>query len=111
MFACLGVRLLQESGLPSTTHFKLISKFADGTSLIECSPLTGRTNQIRAHLWQLDLPIVGDPIYLQNRQLGASKTLALGEDPLCLHAAEIEFTHPISKATVHYTSRLPEWAT
>ena len=105
-----GVRLPDESGLPSSTHFKLISICTDGTSLIECTPLTGRTNQIRAHLWELNLPIVGDPIYLQYRQIGASKTLSLNDPPLCLHAAEIEFTHPVSKKRVTFAAELPVWA-
>eukprot|EP00928_Gymnodinium_smaydae_P072112 TRINITY_DN55532_c0_g1_i1.p1 TRINITY_DN55532_c0_g1~~TRINITY_DN55532_c0_g1_i1.p1 ORF type:complete len:484 (-),score=77.15 TRINITY_DN55532_c0_g1_i1:22-1473(-) len=33
------------------------------TSLVRCSPLTGRTHQIRIHLQQLGFPIANDPCY------------------------------------------------
>ncbi len=33
------------------------------TSLVECRPLTGRTHQLRAHLWWLGHPIANDPCY------------------------------------------------
>ena len=105
-----GVRLPIASGLPSITRFKLIRTLNDGTSLIECTPLTGRTNQIRAHLWKLDLPIVGEAIYLRNQQIGASMTLSTTDAPLCLHAASIEFTHPVTKERVKFNGKTPAWA-
>ncbi len=33
------------------------------SSLIECFPITGRTHQIRVHLYHIGYPIIGDPIY------------------------------------------------
>lgn len=35
----------------------------NGTSLVKCIPITGRTHQIRLHLKHAGLPIVDDPIY------------------------------------------------
>ncbi|HTN04836.1 MAG TPA: pseudouridine synthase, partial [Planctomycetaceae bacterium] len=63
-----------------------------------------------AHLWQLGLPIVGDPIYRREGQLGASQTLAVGDPPLCLHAAAIEFVHPSTGVRVRYEAKRPDWA-
>ena len=41
----------------------MVERSGDGTALLEAEPFTGRTNQIRAHLWQLGHPVVGDKIY------------------------------------------------
>ncbi len=93
-----GVRLPSDDGVPASTRFCVLRTFDDGTSLLEITPLTGRTNQIRVHLWSLLLPIVGDPIYLRNQQLGPSQTLSLTDQQLCLQATAIEFSHPLSGA-------------
>ena len=65
-----GVRLIDKDGLPASTEFKVLNRYDDATTLIECVPLTGRTNQIRLHLWSLGLPIVNDPSYLPESQIG-----------------------------------------
>jgi RluA family pseudouridine synthase len=104
-----GVRLPDDDGLPSSTLFRLARAYDDGTSLLEVTPLSGRTNQIRAHLWQLGLPIVGDPIYLRDRKVGEPKSLSLTDAPLCLHAAAIEFLHPTTGQRVRYESGSPDW--
>jgi UPF0176 protein len=100
-----------ESGLPSRTEFRVLHRFSDGTTLLEANPLTGRTNQIRVHLWRLGLPICGDPVYLtEGRMAPETQTLDLAAPPLCLHASAIEFTHPISRVRVKFTAAAPAWA-
>jgi 23S rRNA-/tRNA-specific pseudouridylate synthase len=96
-------------GLPAKTEFLLLRRDSDGTSLVAARPLTGRTNQIRAHLWHLGHPIVGDPVYLKNAQLGSSQTLHPFDPPMCLHAHRLEFCHPIEKTRVHFESPAPVW--
>ena len=59
-----GVFYVADSGKESLTKFKKI--FYDepsNTSVVEASPVTGRTHQIRVHLSYLKFPIANDPIY------------------------------------------------
>jgi len=99
-----------ENGLAARTEFRALQRFADGTNLLEARPLTGRTNQIRVHLWHLGLPVCGDAIYLAGHQLGRTQTLAVGDPPLCLHAARVKFLHPLSLEPIEFTAPLPAWA-
>ena len=56
-----------------------------GGQWIEAEPVTGRTHQIRVHAAESGIPILGDALYG-----GAAATR------LCLHAAELEFKHPVT---------------
>lgn len=49
-------------GKPAQTSYKVVGT-ADGCSLLELTPLTGRTHQLRVHLKQIGHPIVGDTLY------------------------------------------------
>ena len=104
-----GSRVTDEAGLPARTLFRVLRRLPDGTSLLEARPLTGRTNQIRVHLWHLGLPIVGDPVYLRGNELGDAQTLPLGAAPLCLHASRIRFRHPLRKTLCEFTAPPPAW--
>ena len=99
-----------ENGLPAHTGFRMLRRFADGTNLLEARPLTGRTNQIRVHLWHLGVPVCGDAIYLPGRQLGRTQTLAVDDPPLCLQAARVRCIHPLTWEPVEFNAPLPAWA-
>ena len=99
-----------ENGLAARTDFCVLQRFNDGTSLLEARPLTGRTNQIRVHLWHSGFPVCGDAIYLPGQQLGRTQTMAVTDPPLCLHAARLNFLHPLSLKPVEFTAPLPAWA-
>ncbi|MES2475438.1 MAG: sulfurtransferase [Verrucomicrobiota bacterium] len=107
----LGTREIDEvDGLPSRTDFQVIERCADGTSLLEARLGTGRTNQIRVHLWQLGLPVVGDPAYLADGLTGDTQTLDLTSPPLQLHAWKLKFRHPRSDEAIEFEAPLPDWA-
>jgi UPF0176 protein len=106
----LGSRIVDpETGLPARTDFRVLQRFADGTTLMEARPLTGRTNQIRVHLWHLGFPVCGDPTYWPEGRLGDSQTLEVDAPPLCLHASSLTIVHPVSRKKVQFTAPQPAW--
>lgn len=107
----LGSREIdEESGLPSRTEFHVLERFEDGTALLEVNPLTGRTNQIRVHLWLLGWPICGDQVYLPDQTIGTTQTQPIDAEPLCLMSRSIKFTHPLKRERVEFSTELPSWA-
>ena len=84
----------REHGKIAQTHYQVREQRADGTLLMDLFPHTGRTHQLRvhaAHTDGLDAPIVGDRLY------GGAP-----HERLLLHAAEIQFEHPITKERMHF---------
>jgi len=107
----LGTRRIDEiGGLATRTDFLVVQRFDDGTSLLEAKLGTGRTHQIRIHLWQLGFPVVGDPAYLANQQIGDVQTLDLEAPPLELHAWKLSFQHPLSRVEMSFETERPGWA-
>ncbi len=107
----LGTRDIDEdAGLVSRTDFQVIERHADGTALLEATLGTGRTNQIRIHLWHLGHPVIGDPAYLPGRVLGDTQTLDVDAPPLQLHAWKVRFQHPRTGETIAFEAERPEWA-
>ncbi len=79
---------VSKEGKAATTVFKPLQHFANAT-LVEASPITGRTHQIRVHAVHSGHPIAGDEKY---GDPAFSKSLrALGLKRLFLHAASIRF--------------------
>ncbi len=76
-----------ENSKDAITNFRVLER-NDDWSLIEASPVTGRSHQIRAHLKYLNLPIMCDHEYNPNgRKLSSLSFQAL-------HAIELEIEHP-----------------
>ena len=106
-----GFRVIDvESGYPAETAFRVIARCANGESIIEATPRTGRTNQIRVHLWSLGHPVVGDPAYLLQQQLGTQQTVTPDSPPMCLHAWRLEFARPVDSSIVTIETKRPLWA-
>ena len=85
------------SGKPAVTEYEVISVLPGGSVEITYHPVTGRTHQLRvhsAHHLGLGRPIKGDRLY------GG----ALDSSRLCLHAAEITFTHPSTRTQICFST-------
>lgn len=92
------------------SHWRVMERFA-GFTLVEVTPRTGRTHQIRVHLSSIGHPIVGDPIYTKKSRLneindhvvrGAIR--ALGRQ--ALHACYLSFHHPRTGVLMEFSSPL-----
>ena len=105
-----GARAIDEDGQEARTEFKVLERKEDGTTLLEANPVTGRTNQIRIHLWHLGMPVVGDPTYLPNGQRGERQTLELGDAPMQLMAWKLAFEHPLKHERVEFQAQSLDWA-
>lgn len=69
-------------------------------SLLECSPHTGRTHQIRIHMRQIGHPVVGDLLYGQRKN-------EKGVKRILLHAHRLEFKHPITDVEQIFEAPIP----
>ena len=65
-----------------------------GLGMVEASPVTGRTHQIRVHSAWAGHPIAGDDKYMDDVSLKAFRSI--GGQRLMLHARALEFTLPVS---------------
>lgn len=79
-------------GKASETHFKILQRY-QGATLVEASPVTGRTHQIRVHAACKGHNIACDERYGDSNFDNSMK--ALGLNRLFLHAAHITFYHPV----------------
>ncbi|WP_341504054.1 23S rRNA pseudouridine(955/2504/2580) synthase RluC [Gallaecimonas sp. GXIMD4217] len=79
-------------GKPSETRFKVQERFGGLATLVQASPITGRTHQIRVHTLHAGHPIAGDDKY-GDRDFDA-RLVDAGLDRLCLHAWHLAFDHP-----------------
>lgn len=79
-------RVVRADGKPSVTEYRTLCCDECGNALIEVSPITGRTHQIRVHMAYIGHPLVGDFLYGERT---AGETYRL-------HCAELTFPHPAS---------------
>ena len=92
----------EKRGKCAETYFKPLSydEQLDAT-LVACFPHTGRTHQIRVHLFHVKHPILGDPIYgnsfaaandyLEGRLKEEDRLREAGASRLMLHAQNLKF--------------------
>lgn len=106
-FNTQGARLIDESGQSAHTNFEVIRRTDDGNTLVRAIPITGRTNQIRVHLWALGHSIVGDPLYLSGQRLGQQQTLAPDQPAMCLHARSLRLIHPRTNVPMEFQRPAP----
>ena len=97
--------VVNRTGKEAETLFTRIKLLPDAT-LVEASPKTGRTHQIRVHAAWLGHPIIGDERYGDfeiNR--GFKKK---GFKRLYLHAYKLEFAHPVTGKHLLITAPMPQ---
>ncbi len=74
-------------------------------ALLELTPHTGRTHQIRVHLKYINHPIVGDFQYAGRKTARNDRRWA---PRVMLHAASITLTHPVTGAKLAITAPVPD---
>jgi 23S rRNA pseudouridine1911/1915/1917 synthase len=88
-------------GKSALTKYKVISK-KEGFSVVEVSPVTGRTNQIRIHFKHLGNPVLGES------KFAFRKDFTIKAKRLCLHAHTLEFKHPMTAKAINLKAGLPQ---
>ncbi len=96
----------EDEGKPAVTFFKITrylagEKYQGDFSLVEVTPKTGRTHQIRVHFACLGHPVVGDTIYGPKKQ-------KLKITRQFLHANYLKFRLPSTKKWVEFECKLPQ---
>ncbi len=87
--------IIDKSGKHAITIYKELQKFCNNTSLVEITPKTGRTHQIRVHMKYIGCPILGDKKY-GGRQY----------NHMCLHAYTITL-HDINNKIINIKAQPP----
>ena len=113
---------IDPSGKSAYTEFtKLLYNPQKDASLLSIKPLTGRTHQIRIHLFHVKHPIIGDPLYgtpfkfaegyLEERITQRERVKFTGATRLLLHAQSLEFTsdcHYYIKSQIDFSRAINE---
>jgi 23S rRNA pseudouridine1911/1915/1917 synthase len=89
-----------DSGKPARTEVDVISRRDDGTALVRCRLLTGRTHQVRVHLAAIGHPVVGDRLYGAPPHPGVDRPL--------LHASSLTLPHPRSGGELTVETEVPK---
>lgn len=91
------VQSVKSGGKKAITQFKKLATI-NNLSLYEAMPKTGRMHQIRVHLAEAGLPIIGDTLY------GGDAN----DVGMLLHAKRLNFFHPKTNQEIIIESKLPE---
>lgn len=100
-----GERMVSVSsdGKESETRYRILESFKDCT-LVEASPITGRTHQIRVHCLHAGHSIAGDNKYTSEEFNQYVQRYGLNR--LFLHAHQLIYQHPVSGEQMRHTAKL-----
>ncbi|MFA6714802.1 MAG: RluA family pseudouridine synthase [Victivallaceae bacterium] len=88
----------------------------DGISMVKAILKTGRLHQIRASLFSLGFPLVGDKLYgpddriylkIRENKISVSDWKKLRMRRQALHSYHLSFVHPVSRKLLEFTAPLP----
>jgi 23S rRNA pseudouridine1911/1915/1917 synthase len=100
-------------GKPAATRYRVLRRFGEVASLVECRLESGRTHQIRVHMAHIGHPLVGDPVYGGRTRRGARNASTGTADAArafsrqALHARLIGFDHPRTGGRLKFESEPP----
>jgi len=97
-------------GKEAVTHYKKLQTITHGksdepVSLVELTPRTGRTHQIRVHMQYIRHPIVGDYVYAGRKTSRLDRTWV---GRTMLHAWKLVLTHPVTGAPLAIEAPIPD---
>lgn len=99
-------------GKPAVTCWRVLREYPGPLTLLELSPKTGRTHQLRVHLAALGHPIVGDATYgggaARLKGNPSLKNLRPWVQRQLLHARTLTIRHPRTGSPLTGEARLPE---
>ncbi len=96
---------VSQAGKHAETHFRRLKQYKNLT-LVEASPITGRTHQIRVHAAWMGYPIVADDRYgIENVNKELKKK---GYKRLFLHAKQLQFNHPVTNELMSFKAPLSQ---
>ena len=99
-------------GKRAVTHWKVLKRYdADRLTLVECHLETGRTHQIRVHFSEMNLPLLGDPLYggrsrMKNDVDQQLRKLIEQLPGQALHAQALGFIHPQTGDFLQFVTEL-----
>lgn len=88
-----------ERGKPSLTHYNVLS-YSSNSTLVELTPITGRSHQLRVHMLSINHPILGDRLYAHDKALAMASRLNL-------HAQMLSIYHPVTNEKITFTAECP----
>lgn len=102
---------VNDDGRPAVTHYRVRERFRGFTSL-QVNLETGRTHQIRVHMANMRLPLLGDPLYSTGLRLPKAADPDLveclrGFRRQALHAETLRFRHPFAEQDVNVSAPRP----
>ena len=94
-----------DNGRDAVTAFEVVEEFRQA-ALLNIYPRTGRTHQIRVHLNYIGHPIIADQVY--GSRLSSKIAKNMGLERQFLHAAKLEFTHPVTEKLMEFEDPIPQ---
>lgn len=92
-------RRIDPAGKEAVTDYRVVDRHGP-FALVELTPRTGRTHQLRVHMAALGCPLAGDWLY------GTEERELIGRP--ALHAARLELIHPVTGGRLSLAAPLPE---